>query len=87
MKEVIIVRNPYRYAQLVTVDNIKQVESWCKGDIKGTALPVSQQVIEVAGEDRAEIGDWVVEVVPNVFGVITARDFSKYYMRVVDDSI
>lgn len=50
-------------AYQLNTDNIQFLESWCKGSIKGTALPLDQQCIDIwtlEGEMRAEMGDWII---------------------------
>ena len=44
--------------------NIAQLERWCGGSIKGTSLPAHQQVIDIqtnSGEQRADMGDWIIK--------------------------
>ena len=44
-------------------NNIETLAEWCGGSIKGTALPVEHQCIDIQtleGEMRAEMGDWII---------------------------
>jgi hypothetical protein len=44
-------------------NNIETLEQWCGGSIKGTALPLERQCIDIQtleGEMRAEMGDWII---------------------------
>ena len=65
-------------AKQLTISNLESLEQWCKGSIKGRALPPEERVIDIwtlEGEMRAEIGDWIIKGVlgefypckPNVF--------------------
>jgi hypothetical protein len=57
-------------ARQLTVDNLESVEEWCKGSIKGTALPREERVIDIytlEGEMRADIGDWVIKGIKGEF--------------------
>jgi hypothetical protein len=51
-------------AKQLTTDNIKELEEWCKGSIKGVKLPLDQQVIDIRtleGEMRANMGDFIIQ--------------------------
>jgi hypothetical protein len=50
-------------ARLLTTANIQELESWCKGSIKGTSLPLRERVIDIQtleGEMLANIGDYII---------------------------
>ena len=50
--------------------NIRELEAWCGGAIKGIKLPSSQRCIDIQtleGEMRAEIGDWIIRGVKGEF--------------------
>ena len=50
-------------ARQLTINNIHELERWSKGSIKGTRLPIEQQVVDIqtnSGEQRADIGDWII---------------------------
>lgn len=52
-------------ATRITCTNLEDVAIWCRGDIKGTKLPVMDRVIEIISFDgeygtvRAKVGDMV----------------------------
>ncbi len=51
------------HAKLLTVDNLEEVAARCEGSIRGVNLPTAQRCIDmqtIAGEARAEVGDWVI---------------------------
>ncbi len=51
-------------------DNIKTLEEWCGGSIKGTSLPVELQCIDIQtleGEMRADMGDWIIRGIKGEF--------------------
>lgn len=57
-------------AHQLTPDNIHWIELWCKGSIRGTRLPVEEQVVEthtLEGEMRAEMGDYVIKGIKGEF--------------------
>ncbi|MFM6927003.1 MAG: hypothetical protein ACKOX6_00975 [Bdellovibrio sp.] len=57
-------------ARQLTPDNIRTLESWCNGSIKGIRLPVEEQVIDIQtreGEMRADMGDWIIKGVKGEF--------------------
>jgi hypothetical protein len=57
-------------AQRLTPHNLEQVEEWCRGSIKGTALPRHDRCIDIntlEGEMRANIGDWVIRGIKGEF--------------------
>ena len=80
MPILVVVKNHIRCAMQVTAENLLKAESWCNGSIRGTRLPVDQQEIEIS-EDRARVGDWIVEVAPRRFSVISDIDFDSLYIR------
>lgn len=52
-------------ATKLTVDNIEDVEKLCRGQIKGTQLPIEERVIDFYApeqdmEYRIEMGEWYV---------------------------
>lgn len=65
----------------LTVDNIKQVEQWSNGSIKGTALPIYNRCVDVmtpTGEQRAEMGDYIVQAAGGgAIGCWTAGEFDR----------
>lgn len=69
----------------LTVDNLEEVEKFCKGKLKGTLLPPEQQVIEfynyLGVEDELEVGEYLVKT---EIGFIKFRDnsFSKSFDRI-----
>lgn len=72
-------------AVLLSTDNIKEVERWCKGSIKGTSLPVHEQVIEMYtpddGEVTAEIGDMVVKFSDGYCSKMNVDRFHELYQE------
>lgn len=69
-------------ARQLTVENIESVEAWCKGSIKGTALPREQQVIDIwtlEGEMRADMGDWIIKGIKGEFYPCKPDIFAETY--------
>jgi hypothetical protein len=51
-------------AQIVTPHTIEAVANWCRGRVRGVALPIGDWVIQIDtrdGEMAASMGDWVIE--------------------------
>lgn len=69
-------------ARELTVDNLEELEAWCKGSIKGTKLPREQRVIDIQtleGEMRAEIGNYIIKGVKGEFYPCRADIFKATY--------
>ena len=72
-------------AMLLTEGNLEQVEKWCGGDIKGTALHRSERVLDIQtleGEMRANIGDWIIRGVKGEFYPCKPDIFEQTYEKV-----
>lgn len=57
-------------ARRLSEENLKEIEKWCRGSIKSTLLPRSEQVIDIQtleGEMRANIGDWIIQGIEGEF--------------------
>ncbi len=57
-------------AEQLSEDNLEVLEQWCRGSIKGIAMPRSKRAIDIQtyeGEMRAEIGDWIIKGVEGEF--------------------
>ena len=66
-------------------DNIKTLEEWCGGSIKGTSLPVELQCIDIQtleGEMRAEMGDWIIRGIKGEHYPCMRDIFETTYERV-----
>lgn len=61
-------------AHQVTVGNLESVEAWSEGSIRGKCLPRLEREIKI-GEQRAEIGDWIVKEANGTFNVYTDEAF------------
>lgn len=71
-------------ARQLTVHNMAEIEAWCRGSVKGSALPISEQVIDFntnKGEIRVELGDWVVKDGNGKFSKYDADDFKNTYIE------
>lgn len=69
-------------ARRLTVESIEDVEAWCNGSIKGTALPRKQQVIDIwtlEGEMRADMGDWIIKGIKGEFYPCKPDIFAETY--------
>lgn len=69
-------------ARRLNVDNIRAVEMWCGGSIKGTSLPPEDRCIDVQtsyGEVRADIGDWIVHLYGDLYIKLDDIDFNKVF--------
>ncbi len=69
-------------AERLCTHNIKELENWCKGNIKGTALPLYERCIDIQtleGEMRADIGDWIIKGVKGEFYPIKNDVFEATY--------
>ena len=54
----------------LSVENMRELEGWCGGSIKGVKLTESQRCIDIQtleGEMRANIGDWIIKGVKGEF--------------------
>lgn len=74
-------------ARLLTTENIKSLEEWCGGSIKGTSLPVGERVIAIQtleGEMWADIGDWIIKGVKGEFYPCKPDIFEQTYEEVKD---
>lgn len=72
-------------AHKLTVDNIDFIENWCKGSIKGIALPIEKRCIDIQtleGEMRAEIGDYIIRGVKDEFYPCKPDIFEMTYEKV-----
>lgn len=72
-------------ARQLTPDNIKELEIWCKGSIKGIMLPREQQVIEIQtleGEMRADMGDYIIQGLKGEFYPCKPDIFAMKYERI-----
>ncbi len=80
-------RAPIVEAGLLSTDNIEAVAKWCNGSIKGTSLPVHQQVVEwwcPSGEEiTAEIGDYVVKFSDGYCSKMEPDRFHALYEEVI----
>lgn len=66
----------------MTVESLETVAAWCKGSIKGVALPIEDQVIDIytlEGEMRADMGDWIIKGVEGEFYPCKPGIFAKTY--------
>ena len=73
------------YAEQLTEKNLENLENWCGGSIKGTALPRNERVIDILtleGEMRARIGDWIICGVKGEFYPIKNDIFLETYEKV-----
>ncbi len=65
--------------------NIECLEEWCGGSIKGTALPVEQQCIDIQtleGEMRASMGDYIIKGIKGEFYPCKPDIFEMTYERI-----
>lgn len=72
-------------AQRVTVNNLEQIATWCRGSVKGIALPLHDQVIDIQtleGEMRADVGDWIIKGVKGEFYPCKPDIFELTYDKV-----
>lgn len=72
-------------AELLTVDNMIAVESWCNGCIKVISLPAEQRIIHIQtleGEMTANVGDWVIRGIKGEFYPCRADIFEASYESV-----
>ena len=75
-------RYPIVEAHQLRPDNIKHVERWCGGSIKGTALLVEDQAIDIwsCGEEhRAEMFDYITKDDAGVIRVYSPTVFDLIY--------
>lgn len=57
-------------ARQLLEENLEEIETWCKGAIKGTLLPRHERIIHIQtleGEMTARIGDFVIQGVKGEF--------------------
>ena len=69
----------------LTPDTLKFLAKWCNGSIKGTKLPVEEQVIDIWDsfydcEIRAEMGDYIIKHY-GYFSVMTSDKFVLIYQE------
>lgn len=73
-------------ARQITIENMEELASWCRGAIKGTKLPAERREIEiytVDAEYSAEVGDFLVyNVDTDSFSVCSEKDFHKMYEKI-----
>lgn len=73
-------------AHQLTVNNLEELASWCKGSIKGTKLPPERRELEIYTADAeysAEIGDFIVyNVDTDSFSICSEKDFNKLYEKI-----
>lgn len=72
-------------AKKVTIENMSMVETWCRGSIKGTALPENERIIAVQTpmcEEEAEVGDYILHFKGVGFFVLKAPIFEEIYQEV-----
>lgn len=81
------VKHPNVLGVMVSAENIDIVERWCHGSIKGVLLSKDQQVIKLWSKLRdtelvACVGDFIVEVAPDVFEVYPPKLFHAMFKDV-----
>jgi hypothetical protein len=55
---------------LEAAGEMRTIEAWCGGSVKGVMLPVKDRVLDIQtleGEMRASIGDWIIKGVKGEF--------------------
>jgi len=74
-------------AEQLNTGNITKLEQWCGGGIKGTALHISDRVIDIQtleGEMRANMGDWIIKGIKDEFYPCKPDIFEQTYEKVED---
>lgn len=59
-----------RCFNLSAATEMKEIEDWCGGSVKGTALPAEERVIHIQtleGEMEGKVGDWIIRGVKGEF--------------------
>lgn len=68
-----------------TAESMNDIESWCGGSIKGTALPPEERFMHIQtleGEMTASFGDWIIRGVSGEFYPCKPDIFEMTYERV-----
>ena len=63
------------------------LEAWCGGSVKGTALPVRERVIHIQtleGEMEGKVGDWIICGIKGEFYPCKPDIFAATYEKVED---
>lgn len=59
-------KNKYVDARCVSVHNLELLAEWCKGQVRGTALPRSKRIVQFTDhmeiEQDAKIGEWIIKM-------------------------
>lgn len=69
-------------AMRLNVDNLEEVEAWCRGSIRGTLLPAKDRIIRVQseqGEIEANVGEWLVKLTESHFIVLSDSNMRSLF--------
>ena len=70
-------------AKLITESNLETVAEWCRGRVRGYALPEVDRVVQWDGPDGemdAEVDDWIVNIKGD-FYKFSAEAFARKFVN------
>jgi hypothetical protein len=88
MKLMSVEKKPIRVqAVKTTLENLREVEKWCGGEVVGTSEDANIHINTLEGVMRANIGDWIIKGVKNEFYPCKPEIFEQTYeiVEIIED--